>query len=375
MKILALQPFFGGSHQQFHQGWVNHSIHDWTTIALPARHWKWRMRHSAIYFATEVSKRARAGEHWDAIVCTDMMNAAEFRGLTPMVNEVPLILYFHENQFAYPDRFHQERDQHFAFTNFVSSVAADQIWFNSAFNRDSMLAALSDQAKRWPDFVPHEAMDQVTSKSIVEHPGVEIPPLDWQSIEQVRRERVISGQPLHLIWAARWEHDKNPAGLLAALRKLSESGVPFKLSVVGQQYRNVPAEFETIQTEFADSIERWGYQPDRATYWRALCGADVFVSTATHEFFGLAATEAIAAGVYPLLPDRLAYPELLQPVGGSASRSYLYGQTPNDLASHIALLHQHRDRLESSALAVAFRDRLSWSQRAKKMDEALKMKC
>jgi glycosyltransferase involved in cell wall biosynthesis len=329
------------------------------------------MRHSAIYFATEVSKRARAGEHWDAIVCTDMMNAAEFRGLTPMVNEVPLILYFHENQFAYPDRFHQERDQHFAFTNFVSSVTADQIWFNSAFNRDSMLEALSDQAKRWPDFVPHEAMDQVTSKSTVEHPGVEIPPLDWQSIEQARRERVASGQPLHLIWAARWEHDKNPAGLLAALRKLNDLGVPFKLSVVGQQYRNVPAEFETIQTEFADSIERWGYQPDRATYWRALCDADVFVSTATHEFFGLAAAEAIAAGVYPLLPNRLAYPELLSVAGGSATDSCLYGETHDDLTAAVIKLHRDRGHFASLATGIKFREQLAWSHRAKKMDSLL----
>lgn len=371
MRILALQPFFGGSHQQFHQGWVNHSVHDWTTIALPDRHWKWRMRHSAMHFATEVSKRARAGERWDAIVCTDMMNAAEFRGLTPMVSGVPLILYFHENQFAYPDRFHQERDQHFAFTNFVSSVAADTVWFNSAFNRDSMLDALRHHAKRWPDFVPHEAIDQVASKSTIEHPGIEIPLLDWQSIEQARRQRVASGQPLHLIWAARWEHDKDPAGLLAALRKLSDLGVPFKLSVVGQQYRNVPAEFDIIQTEFADSVQRWGYQPDRATYWQALCDADVFVSTAMHEFFGLAAAEALAAGAYVLLPNRLAYPELLQSVGGPESRSYLYGQTPNELASRIALLHQHRDLLDFSALAAVFRDRLSWSQRAREMDEAL----
>ena len=297
MKILSLQPFFGGSHQQFHEGWMKHSVHDWTTITLPDRHWKWRMRHSAIHFANEVGERVRAGEHWDAIVCTDMMNAAEFRGLAPMVREVPLVLYFHENQFAYPDRFHQERDQHFAFTNFVSSIAADQVWFNSGFNRDSMMAALRDSAKRWPDFVPHEAIDQVESKSSVEYPGIEIPSLNWQSIEQDRRERIASGQPLHLIWAARWEHDKNPAGLLEALRRLRDLGVPFQLSVIGQQYRTMPAEFKMIRTEFADVIQRWGYQPDRASYWQALCDADVFVSTATHEFFGLSAAEAIASGV------------------------------------------------------------------------------
>jgi len=305
MKILALQPFFGGSHQQFHNGWVSHSDHDWSTIALPDRHWKWRMRHSAIHFAQEVGDRYRAGERWDAMICTDMMNVAEFRGLTPMMRDVPLVVYFHENQFAYPDRFHQERDQHFAFTNFVSAFAADQIWFNS-------------------------------------------------------------------LWAARWEHDKNPSGLLETLRKLRALGVPFKLSVIGQQYRKVPPEFATIHSEFADVIERWGYQQDRASYWQALCEADVFMSTATHEFFGLAAAEAIASGIHSLLPDRLAYPELLKSSGVPSAGSCLYGQTPEDLASCIVQLHANREHFGSPVPSSKFRDRLSWSRRAREMDHALR---
>lgn len=371
MNVLSLQPFFGGSHQQFHEGWVANSIHDWTTVSLPARHWKWRMRHAAIHFANEVADRYRAGQRWDAIICTDMMNAAEFRGLTPMVRDVPLVLYFHENQFAYPDRFHQLRDQHFAFTNFVSTVAADEVWFNSGFNRDSMLAALREQAKHWPDFVPHEAIDLLASKSIIQHPGIEIPSLDWRTIEEARRRRVVGGQPLHLLWAARWEHDKNPAGLLEVLRKLRELNVPIQLSVIGQQYRTQPPEFELIRTEFSDVIRHWGYQPDRESYWQTLSEADVFVSTATHEFFGLAAAEAIASGLYPLLPDRLAYPELLESCGLLPATSCLYGQTPEELAGQITRLHQNRDRFDSSASGRGCRDRLSWPRRAKEMDAAI----
>jgi len=291
--------------------------------------------------------------------------------LTPVVRNVPLVIYFHENQFVYPDRFHQERDQHFAFTNFISAFAADQAWFNSSFNRDSMLAALRKQAKHWPDFVPDEAIACLDSKSKVEHPGIKIPTLDWQTIEQTRNDRIVAGRPLHLIWAARWEHDKNPADLLESLRKLRDLRVPFELSVIGQQYRAVPPELETIRSEFADVTQRWGYQPDRAAYWQALCDADVFVSTATHEFFGLAAVEAIGAGLLPLLPTRLAYPELLQTSGRQSASSYLYGQTPDELARRIAQLHQNREQFDSLVLGSAFRDRLSWSRRAKVMDDAL----
>ena len=34
------------------------------------------------------------------------------------------------------------------------------------------------------------------------------------------------------------------------------------------------------------------------------------VSCARHEFFGISMVEAVAAGAYPLLPNRLAYPEV-----------------------------------------------------------------
>ena len=371
MKVLSLQPFFGGSHQQFHEGWLRHSDHHWTTIALPPRHWKWRMRHAAIHFAKEVRDRVRAGQHWEAIVCTDMMNVAEFRALAPEVRDLPIVVYFHENQFTYPDRFEQERDQHFAFTNFVSALAADQVWFNSAFHRDAMLAALHEQAKQWPDFVPLEEIDSLTNKSIVQHPGIEVPQLNWNAIEQARHDRIRARDPLHLMWAARWEHDKNPADLLVVLRTLRKFGLPFRMSVIGEQFRTTPSEFETIHDEFGDVIERWGFQPDRESYWQALCEADVLVSTANHEFFGLAAAESIAAGLFPLLPDRLAYPELLR-IGNSVAVNHcLYGQTPDELVAMIQQLHHDRDCFASLKMAPAFRDQLSWPRRAKEMDQIL----
>ena len=42
-----------------------------------------------------------------------------------------------------------------------------------------------------------------------------------------------------------------------------------------------------------------------------LAAADIVLSTALHEFQGLAVLEAIAAGCLPAVPDRLVYPELI----------------------------------------------------------------
>ena len=92
MHILALEPYYGGSHQAFLDGWSAHSRHQWTTLGLPAYKWKWRMRHSAATFAARVAERLEWGEVFDLLFCSDMLNLAEFRGLAPVqVRNLPSV--------------------------------------------------------------------------------------------------------------------------------------------------------------------------------------------------------------------------------------------------------------------------------------------
>ena len=70
------------------------------------------------------------------------------------------------------------------------------------------------------------------------------------------------------------------------------------------------AEFEQ---RFADRIDHFGFEPDRQRYWEHLARADWVLSTARHEYFGIAVAEALLAGCLPWLPQRLSYPELLPP--------------------------------------------------------------
>ncbi|MBL7115787.1 MAG: DUF3524 domain-containing protein [Kiritimatiellae bacterium] len=53
MHILALEPYYGGSHKAFLDGWQAHSTHTWHTLSLPDSMWRWRMRHAAVTFARE----------------------------------------------------------------------------------------------------------------------------------------------------------------------------------------------------------------------------------------------------------------------------------------------------------------------------------
>ena len=122
----------------------------------------------------------------------------------------------------------------------------------------------------------------------------------------------------------------------AALKILVDQCVDFRVSIIGEQFREYPAVFDSARDEFKDHISRWGYQAWRSEYVAALAEADVFVSTANHEFFGISVVEAIAAGAYPLLPERLSYPEILQGVENAAV--FFYDGSPERLAAKLSEL-------------------------------------
>ncbi len=362
MRLLALDPYHGGSHAAFMDGWRGHSRHRWTLLTLEPRHWRWRMRHAALTLARELRRRITGGERWDALVCTDMLDLATLRGLAPApIAALPAVVYFHENQLTYPVREAHERDLHFAYTNATTALAADACWFNSRYHLKAFTGALEGWLARMPDHGHPEIAAEIRAKAAVLPPGIDpFPP---------RPPRPPG--PLRLLWAARWEYDKGGDELLAALDRAATAGVDFRLAVVGQAFTDHPACFDEIRRRFGDRIDRWGYQPTRAAYRACLTWADVVISTAHHEFFGIAVAEAVGAGCYPLLPNRLAYPERY----GGGSPPLLYDGTPAGLA---AAIEQAAARLAAGDLwsgdPEAGRSRVAdllWPDHAPRLDVAV----
>lgn len=240
MNVLALEPHYGGSHKAFLDGWTAHSRHQWTVVGLPAYKWKWRMRHAPLTLSQQVLQRGVNPSAWDVVFCSDMLALAEFRGLAdPSVARLPAVIYFHENQLTYPCRDSRERDYHFAFTNFTAACAADRVWFNSAFHRDEFLTALREFLARMPDYQPLEEVDRIREKSDVRSPGI--------AAFSARGARPTG--PLRILWAARWEHDKAPETFFAAARVLANRNVDFRISVIGQSFRETPAIFVRSTTK------------------------------------------------------------------------------------------------------------------------------
>lgn len=338
MKVLALEPYYGGSHQAFMDGWRRHSRHDWTLLTLPATKWKWRMRHASITWAAELNGWATNGESWDVVICSDMLNLAEFRGLAPpSIQRLPSVVYFHENQLTYPVRHASERDYQYVFINLTTALAAERVWFNTRHHRDVFLAALPGFLRGMPDCPPLDAVERLKTKVEIVPSGIDVfPP----------RGGRMAG-PLRILWSARWEHDKNPETFFTALQGLRQQGVDFRISVLGEQFRERPPVFDQARIDFADRIDRWGRPQSREAYVQALIEADVVVSTALHETFGMSMMESIAAGAYPMLPNRLCYPEIIESLGVPRPSEFLYDGSHLDLTVRLGRL---AERLENGSL-------------------------
>ncbi len=372
LRVLALEPYYGGSHRAFLDGWSSRSRHAFTLLTLPAHSWKWRMRQAAIAFAQQLRNDFHPDQQWDILFCSDMLNLAEFRGLAPApISTLPSVAYFHENQLTYPTpRGKEPWDAHFAITNFTTCLAADQIWFNSAFHRDDFLAALPPFFAKTPGRPPREQIETLPEKSLVLWPGFAAEP---------RAKGPRTDGPLRIVWAARWEHDKAPEIFFEAMTQLKKSGHRFEISVLGESFRQQPAVFETARTQFASSIRQWGFLP-REAYVDELQTADVFVSTAEHEFFGIAAMEAMAAGCFPLLPRRLSYPELLGVDLSNAEQQplfeeHFYAGDCESLAAKLAELIGRVARGElwptSPAALSDYAGQFAWPRAAMQLDAAL----
>jgi glycosyltransferase involved in cell wall biosynthesis len=318
-RILVLEPYYGGSHRAVLDCLLPALGWDFDLLTLPARKWKWRMRGAAINFADEArrlaSEEMSAGEgtadaqgsapssRWDLIFASTFVNLAEFRGLAgDAVAGVPAVVYFHENQLVYPNRHTAEWDLQFPLTNVTSALSADECWFNTAWNMDRFLEEIPLFIRQFPDHHPKAVAERIAEKSRVLHPPFDPAPFDAVPVAR--------GQRCRIVWPHRWEHDKDPETFFRVIAGLAGEGLDFEVAVAGQSFPETRGAFEQAARGLGSRLVHMGQPEGREDYARLLASADVAVSTAVNEFFGLAMLEAAYAGCYPLVPDRLAYPEI-----------------------------------------------------------------
>ena len=305
MNILLLEPYYGGSHRSWSDGYKKYSSHDITILSLPGRFWKWRMHGGAVTLAKEFNKIEKS---FDLILASDMLDLTTFLSLTrKKSSHIPTVIYFHENQLSYPwspdDRdIIEKRDKHYGFINYSSALTANHCFFNSDYHRSSFLSELPKLLKHFPDYNELASIQQIESRSSVLHLG-----LDLKRFNSYRSEQ--KGTPI-ILWNHRWEYDKNPVGFFKLLRLLIKNNIDFKVVILGEKFSEFPSEFTKNIKILGDRILHIGYVDTFEEYASWLWKSDILPVTNIQDFFGASIMEAVYCECIPILPNRLTYPEL-----------------------------------------------------------------
>ncbi|XP_075871974.1 tRNA-queuosine alpha-mannosyltransferase isoform X2 [Nelusetta ayraudi] len=399
-RVLLLEPFYGGSHRQLLE-LLQQNISGCSAVTLPAKKWHWRARTAALH----LSQATPPCPSYRVLFCSSVLNLCELVALRPDLARLKKVLYFHENQLVYPVQKDQERDFQYGYNQILSCLVADVVVFNSAFNMESFLSKLRPFLKRIPDQRPQDLdLDLlIRPKCLVLAFPLQLPDLTrlmprhklqrrlgeeshhddiitacrWdrdqdqdqdqdQEPPQSRATPEGGGEeevrPLHIVWPHRWEHDKGPELFFSTLMDLKQRGCNFLLSVLGETFTDPPEIFLEAQQVLQSHILHWGFLPSRDHFLSVLCQADVVVSTAKHEFFGVAMLEAVHCGCYPLCPKALVYPEIFP-------AEYLYS-TPQQLSKRLRNFCT-RPQLARSHLLKVDASRYSWASLKQRYQDLL----
>lgn len=360
LRIALVEPYLGGSHRAWAEGYRRHSAHDVELFGLPAVHWKWRMQGGHVTLAPQVEAATAERGPFDVVLASSMTDVAGLVGIARRaLAGARVVLYLHENQLTFPRSEHDREDLTYAMTNWTSMLAADLVVFNSAYHRDEWFAALADFLARLPDHRHTGLIGEVAERSVVLPVGADLGALD--AIDRTSGDR-----PL-LLWNQRWEYDKGPSDFATAIERLVADGHEFDVALAGERPGGEPPDLQRLRNVLGERLVHDGHA-GLDDYRRLLRRADVVVSTARHEFFGVAITEAIHAGAFPVLPNRLVYPERIPDAHHAAC---LY-ESVGDLVDRLGWAITHRQERERIAAALGpVMAEFDWSHVARRYDEAV----
>lgn len=363
-KITIIEPFFSGSHQQWAEGWQQHSNLDIEILSLPGRYWKWRMYGGAVTLAQQfLQKKTKT----DLLLVSDMLDLSTFLGLTRQQTvQIPVVAYFHENQITYPwsptdEDVKKGRDNQYGFINYTTALSADAVFYNSNYHREGFLNALLPFLQQFPDRRGLEHISVIRKKSQTLYLGLDLQRFDTHKIDSVNEIPII-------LWNHRWEYDKDPETFFNTLFRLVEEGISFQLVVLGQAYRRTPPIFAKAREYLEKQIIHFGYVTnfERYAYW--LWRADILPVTNQQDFFGGSVVEAIYCNNYPLLPHRLAYPEHIPDKLHSV---HLY-QNQEDLYKRLKDFLLNFSNKKENPTYQHFVNDYDWSTLAKKYDSQMR---
>lgn len=376
MKVLVVEPWLAGSHRAWAEGYARSSTHEVRIVGLPGEQWRWRLEGSSLPLASSIREHIVGGYLPDLLLVSGLTDVAQLRGHLGRVlpPELPVVVYQHESQLLYPSESKSESESVSkpgrtrasfgrtpALINWSSWLVADAVFFNSDFHRAAVVEQLPAFLNSLPDRSHHPALVDTIARFDVLPVGVD---LSWCAKPNIETRRPSSKQPWPVIlWPHRWEADKDPLAFGRALDRLVDAGLDHRLVLAG--------ELPTVASDLRDAatarhkervLAAGPFETDQ--YRQHVLGADIVVSCARHEFFGVAIVEAVAAGCVPVVPNALAYPETLGPDAGA----YQPGAFGAALERAVRAWH---DEAAFDGRPQMFARQHGWDQRAQEYDQRL----
>lgn len=280
MRILFVETFYKGSHKS----WANQMKNTLDKVEIEfltddTSTWKEAMTSSVQKLKIPNAK------NYDLVIVSSMVNLVEFQRRFKL--GAPHLIYFHENQIAYPwtKNGNNDKSELYSKIQLKSALLADHLLFNSKYN----LKTFCSNQK------------ELKLKSTILPLGI--------NIDEILRHKVEKNESLTILWNHRWEYDKNPVFFFEILKRLKKT-VNFKLILTGESPGHVQNKiFTDAKAFFEDDIIHFGYAETEENYYKLLWQSHLSIVTSNHDFFGLSVCESVLCEVYTLLPNRLAYPE------------------------------------------------------------------
>ena len=299
MRILILSAYHSISHAYWVKG-LKTLLPEITfsLLSLKPKHFSYKIRGNPLEFYPQL--KSLPSDSIDALLCTSMVDVATLRGLLPHLAAKKWLVYFHENQFAYPPSPHGHSSLEPAMVQWYGALASDALIFNSKFNQSSFLQGVAHLACKLPresNFPDAE----ITTKGRV----IPVPILGPRSPAKPLRAK-----PLSLLWNHRFDHDKAPDRLEKFLNLCQKVNLPVRIHITGSQHPKKRKEMMRLKHSYPQWVGEVGFLAGEA-YQKLIRECDVVLSTALQDFQGISIAEACYQGLLPLVPDRLAYQEYI----------------------------------------------------------------
>jgi glycosyltransferase involved in cell wall biosynthesis len=299
LNVLYFEPLYiSGSHEQIARGYIGHSRHNVSFIGRPVlTNWMDNVLYGSKVLASCVNPSTT---DLDGIIATEMSSYGHASTMCQLLwsQKLFLVLLYLEHEFAWP----QSSDAKTVLAvlpmlTLASTAVANKAIFQSKYSFQSFI----DGAKK---IVTPAEVDKIEAKSQIVTAGV-----DFAALEKHRVEK--NNEIPTILFNHRSDYDKNWPQFLDAVSVLHSEGMKFDLILTGSPDEKGLEKLNDQIVGLQDHIKHVGYVESREEYAKLLWESDIVCSTAIQECFGISVVEAMSCDCFPILPNRLTYPELI----------------------------------------------------------------